>query len=122
MKNIFIKDSIDISWRLNKQLSFLLILFFALALSCNKDDNSPNPGNGKIETGAFTEVLNEQVGSSGKLLNIQGGLINGMSIEIPNGAYPSGKDFVISVAEIKSHTFGPDFNPITPMILSLIHI
>jgi len=101
---------------MNMQFGYLMMMVIILSPSCSKDENTPNPGSGKIETEAFTEVLNEQVGSSGKLLNIQGGLINGMSIEIPNGAYPSGKDFVISVAEIKSHTFGPDFNPITPMI------
>ncbi len=116
MKTNFYKEFRKLSLRMNMRFGHLLILVILFSASCSKDENTPNPGSGKIETGAFTEVLNEQVGSSGKLLNIQGGLINGMSIEIPNGAYPSGKDFVISVAEIKSHTFGPDFNPITPMI------
>lgn len=97
----------------NGMLSVFLIIFLS---ACSKDDNSPNPGTGKIETGAFSEVLNDQVGTSGKLLSIQGSLLDGLTLEIPKDAYPSNKNFTISVAEIKSHTFGPDFNPITPMI------
>ncbi|MBK6823687.1 MAG: hypothetical protein IPG87_12080 [Saprospiraceae bacterium] len=93
---------------------YFYFLLFILAFSCSKDDSAP--GGGKIETGSFTEVLNENVGVQGKVLTVQGGDVNGLTIEIPQGSYKSGKDFVISTAKINSHTFGPDFNPLTPMI------
>ena len=93
---------------------YFYFLLFILAFSCSKDDSAP--GGGKIETGSFTEVLNENVGIQGKVLTVQGGDVDGLAIEIPQGSYKSGKDFVISTAKINSHTFGPDFNPITPMI------
>lgn len=116
MKTNFYTKFLKLNLRMNICFGYLLILFILLFSSCSKDESTPNPGSGKIETGPFTEVLNENVGIQGKVLTVQGGDLDGMAMEIPQGSYKSGKDFVISTAEIKSHTFGPDFNPITPMI------
>ncbi|MBK6354195.1 MAG: hypothetical protein IPF46_12565 [Saprospiraceae bacterium] len=116
MKTNFYKTFRKLNLRFNIRFGYLWILVILLLASCSKDENTPKPGSGKIETGSFTEVLIENVGIQGKVLTVQGGDVNGLAIEIPQGSYKSAKDFVISTAEIKSHTFGLDFNPITPMI------
>jgi len=38
-------------------------------------------------------------------------------IDVPNAAYNGDRKFNISYSEIKDHKLGPDFNPITPMII-----
>ena len=93
-------------------LSVVLILFTA---ACQKDDN-PTPSTKKIETGTFTDISTTEVGAAGTTIAVTGGVLKGMSIEIPPRSYPTNKTFTIGSAEIISHKFGPDFNPITPMI------
>ena len=116
MKTNFYKTFRKLNLRFNIRFGYLWILVILFSASCSKDENTPKPGSGKIEIGPFTEVLTENVGVQGKVLTVQGGDVNGLAIEIPQGSYKSGKDFVISTAKINSHTFGPDFNPLTPMI------
>ncbi len=42
--------------------------------------------------------------------------IDGLSIEVPEGAYDSATKFEVSTKEIKKHEFGDNFNPILPLI------
>ncbi|MBK9640133.1 MAG: hypothetical protein IPO72_02285 [Saprospiraceae bacterium] len=109
MKTNFYKTFRKLNLRFNIRFGYLWILVILFSASCSKDENTPKPGSGKIEIGPFTEVLTENVGVQGKVLTVQGGDVNGLAIEIPQGSYKSGKDFVISTAKINSHTFGPDF-------------
>jgi len=93
---------------------FYLVLLLFLA-SCQKDD-TPSPSNKKIQTGSFTTISTMNAGTGGTTIKVNEGSLKGMSIEIPPKSYSDNKTFTISTAEITSHTFGPDFNPITPMI------
>ena len=49
-------------------------------------------------------------------VNDPGSPINGLSIEVPEGAYEKDPPFKLSTRTIKNHQFGPGFNPITPLI------
>lgn len=93
-----------------------LFFIILLLLGCNKDDNNNHPNKGKIETGPFSTLTNTSVGNSGGVLKVEHSILKGMTIEIPPGSYNTNKDFTISNADILSHTFGSDLNPITPMI------
>ncbi len=43
--------------------------------------------------------------------------IKGMEITVPDSAYPVSRTFSISYAPVQSHSYGTDFNPISPMII-----
>lgn len=45
-----------------------------------------------------------------------GSALDGLTIEVPSGAFSHGTLFEISSLDIESHTFGSDVNPITPLI------
>ena len=45
-----------------------------------------------------------------------GSPLNGMEIKVPPASYSSATQFKVSYAPVEKHTFGPAFNPITPMI------
>ncbi len=93
-------------------LSILIILFLN---SCSKDDSNPNQSQ-KIETEEFILQTNASIGTNGGTIFVNGGILDGMSIEIPNGGVSKNTDFSISTAIIKNHTYGLDFNPVTPLI------
>ena len=42
--------------------------------------------------------------------------INGLVFTAPAGAYPAGQQVTISSAPVSAHTFGNNFNPVTPLI------
>ncbi len=42
--------------------------------------------------------------------------ISGFEIDVSEGAYPHAVDFAVHETAIESHTFGDDFNPVTPLI------
>ncbi|MDF2684879.1 MAG: hypothetical protein K0S55_60 [Clostridia bacterium] len=84
-----------------------LITFFMVT---KKSDNI-KLGNRKSETEA-TIVTN---GGSIRIENSDSP-INGLILDVPANAYSNNKKFKISTCEIKSHTFGGKFKPISPMI------
>lgn len=45
-----------------------------------------------------------------------GSPIDGLSISVPEGAYENETPFTISTRPIEGHKFGPEFNPVTPLI------
>jgi hypothetical protein len=49
-------------------------------------------------------------------VNDPGNPIDGLSISVPEGAYENETPFTISTRPIEEHKFGPDFNPVTPLI------
>ncbi len=42
--------------------------------------------------------------------------ITGLEIDIPANSYKDAREFKVSYSKISSHTFGEDFNPVTPLI------
>lgn len=100
-------------------LSFLLAISLIIT-SCKKpSDNPVTPGDDKkINTGDFVDVTNQSIGTGGGEINVNkpGDPLNGMKITIPPNSFSSTKIFKVSHAEIKSHSLGVKFNPITPLI------
>ncbi len=107
---------------LMKEVVFPLAVFFAgLTLFCTK--NSPTgpgsaSGSGSLETAASVVVGTETIPSSGGTFAItnSSSAINGFSITVPANAFSGSRDFQVSTSEIKSHTFGADFHPVTPVV------
>ncbi len=95
--------------------SLLLISIF-LWFGCSKDTIDPVPSDRKIEIGTFSDLTGITIGTSGGMVLVNGGTLDGMSIEVPRGGLPKSTEFSVSMAEIKSHNYGSDFNPITPLI------
>ena len=99
---------------------FIFMFFFA---SCKPTDSSKDEQvtdqifNGMV-TGPTTEVANSSVGLSGAIINISKpqSPVDGMEISIPANSFSTVQTVKVSYAEIKSHKFGPNFNPISPMI------
>ena len=92
-------------------------IFFLSA--CSGDDpSSPNGGDsGKITTGEMTAVLDQSVSPGGTAtVSAAGSAVDGLTLEVPAGAYPSSTTVKISYAEITAHDFGPHFHPVTPLI------
>ena len=75
--------------------------------------------NPAISTGKTVPVAQQIISTHGGKFEVNkpGDPINGLIIDIPNSSYKDDRKFTISYAEIKDHTLGPDFNPITPMII-----
>lgn len=84
-------------------------------IACNEDNPVTNNGN-TIEVGSYTSSGSVSVGGEGGVITVRSGSLNGMTITIPPGALSTARTFSISTAEVKRHTFGVDFNPLTPMI------
>ena len=76
-------------------------------------------GNGAVGLGPAVEVARVTVSSSGGdvIVNRPGTAVDGLRITVPAGAYGGSTEFVVSTAEVRSHTLGPYFNPDSPMIM-----
>ncbi|MCX6152012.1 MAG: PKD domain-containing protein [Ignavibacteriales bacterium] len=89
--------------------------------SCKKSSDNPTgpeENSGKVTVGESIDLKTQSIGSTGGTIKVDkpGDKLNGMEIIVPTSAFTQTKNFKISYAEIKEHKFGPDFNPITPMI------
>ena len=101
----------------------LSILLLLTVNSCNLLKNSsptaPTQSN-NIQTGPTTQLVSQTISSSGGggTITIQktGDPLNGMTVTVPDTAYPDDRSFTISSAPITGHNFGSMFNPITPLI------
>jgi len=73
---------------------------------------------GTITTGGSTKAASQQISPSGGTIKItdSGSPINGLELKVPSGAYTTSLNFSISSALVEKHTFGEDFNPISPLI------
>jgi len=73
---------------------------------------------GSLSLGGVVELATETVASSGGTMSITkpGYIPDGFQIEVPAGSYADSRTFKISYAPIMKHSFGDDFNPITPLI------
>jgi hypothetical protein len=107
--------------KLNHQFAWVLCLII-LASSCSLLDNeNENPEDTKlnpIEIGVTIEVASSTISTSGGSVVVTqpDTPIEGMEISIPSNSFTTPQTFKVSYSEIKSHDFGQNFNPISPMI------
>jgi hypothetical protein len=90
----------------------------AMLAGCQKYNIPPDVDGDKIRTGKFTDVLFGVSGWSGGTIAVDqpGNALDSMEIIVPEGAYPSFLNFIISSAKITGHSAGEFFNPISPLI------
>jgi len=69
-----------------------------------------------LTAGESTHVANAEIGSDGKTLSIDEGILSGFSIEVPTDSFAESVQFDVSTAPVLSHEFGEDFNPASPLI------
>jgi len=95
---------------------FLFIILVIIAFSAFVNYKSYKDKQ-KMELGNKESVVSASVQSSATSIEVkdQTSDIVGFTIDIPSNAYDK-VDFAVSTREIKSHKFGEDFNPITPLI------
>ncbi len=75
------------------------------------------PRSDNMQLGERISLLNTSVGPAGDRLTVAGAdLLNGLAIDVPAGAYEAATRFRVSARPIEGHRFGPDLNPITPLI------
>ena len=91
-----------------------------LSLSCNMPRlrRPAAADERRLVLGEPAVALTSTIGAGGGVLRVElpGSPIDGWAIEVPSGAYPSETAFRISSMPIKSHTFGDDFQPVTPLV------
>lgn len=75
-------------------------------------------GSSGITTGAATTLATQQVNTSGGaiIINKPNDPLNGLELDIPSGSYTNSRQFTISSSQVTTHTFGANFNPISPLI------
>lgn len=73
---------------------------------------------GTISTGPSQEAAQGTIPATGGSVTVNNPAspINGLKVEAPAGAYPSGQMITISSAPVTGNTFGSNFYPITPLI------
>jgi len=79
---------------------------------------SPEARDGDIEVGQKVEAATGSVGPGGATITVDqpGSPIDGMEMTVPANAYTNTRQCKISYAPVTEHTFGPDFNPVSPLI------
>lgn len=84
---------------------------------CPDKENPITPSENNVELGTETQLSQTQQGA-GSVVTISkpGNQLNGMTITIPNDAFSGSRPFTVTSFEIKSHKFGSNVNPITPLI------
>jgi len=113
---------------MNKSIIFILVIS-GFVWSCEKPTDTPsnsditppseqNIVSKNIITGSFTEVSNNTVGLYGATIKIvkPNTPVDGIEIAIPTNSFTSSQSIKVSYAEIKSHQFGANVNPISPLI------
>ncbi|MEI7423911.1 MAG: PKD domain-containing protein [Prolixibacteraceae bacterium] len=113
---------------MKKSIVFILMIV-VLVWSCKKTSDPANTSDAtppqdqnivskNMTTGSFTEVSNSTVGLSGATVKIAkpGTPVDGIEIAIPANSFSSSLSLKVAYAEIKSHQFGANFNPISPII------
>ncbi|MCZ7558076.1 MAG: IPT/TIG domain-containing protein [Bacteroidia bacterium] len=72
-----------------------------------------------ISTGATVPVYEMDVPTTGGTVNVstEDCPIKGMEITVPDSAFAEHRTFSISYAQVQSHSYGANFNPVSPMIV-----
>lgn len=78
----------------------------------------PTTPTGDISTGPTVQLASQVVEPSGGTIVVSkpGDPLDGLTIEVPSGAYDSARQFNISSTPVTGHTFGENFDPLTPLI------
>lgn len=103
----------------NAALFFIVTLFLIAVTGCKKDESpSSPPSTDKIALGESVDAGSSTITASGGTITVArpGSPVDGLTITVPPHSFPGTRTFAISYAPITSHRFGPNFNPITPMI------
>ncbi len=98
-------------------LALLMSAALACSLAGETGVTSPPPG-GEIKLGNPVDLMTANLDAGGGTLTVDkpGDPLDGLQLSVPPGSYPDSHPFKISYAPIENHSFGEDFNPITPMI------
>src|SRR2546423_13220081 len=96
-------------------IGFVLVLISQIS-GCKSNPTEPTSTN--IITGTSVDLVTQTIAPSGGKITINkpGDSLNGVTIDVPNGAYTDSRSFHISYAPITKHEFGSDFNVLTPLI------
>lgn len=94
-------------------LAVIILLIVGGILYYNLTKTSSNMVLGGRQAG-----VNAKIPSAGGIVTVSDpkSPVNGMTITVASGSYDSTKNFAVSTRPIKSHSFGPLFTPITPLI------
>ena len=97
---------------------FLFSISLFLFSSCQESSVGPNDNSGSNSIGTFIPINQISVPTAGGVISVKSGdsSINGLKITVPSVAYTIDKNFNISYANIIKHSFGANFNPISPLI------
>jgi len=89
-----------------------------MVAACKNDYLNYNKVPVNIKTGTAIDVTTKTIGSGGGTITVSmpGTPVDGLEVVVPDSAYASSETFTITYADIKSHSFGSNFNPISPMI------
>ncbi len=101
--------------------AFLIVVLFLSGCSCGAPVSTTTSHGitGTITLGKSTDVTSQVIPAGGGTLTVNApdSPVDGLEIDVPAGAYPDSVNYSISTAEVKKHTFGKDFNPVTPLII-----
>lgn len=100
-------------------MTVLVAFLLPAIIGCKKDETIVTPVNtDKVKLGQTVDAGSSVITSSGGTITVArpGTPVDGMTITVPAHAYSDARTFSISYAPIESHTFGSDFNPISPLI------
>lgn len=102
---------------LHSRIWILIIFLIFIIGGCSKDELS-DIDSGKIKTGQKVQLIKQNIPVQGGtvIIGSGGGILEGMKITVPSGAYNEETEMEISYAEIESHEFGELFNPVSPLI------
>jgi hypothetical protein len=81
--------------------------------------NRPPRPTGTITTGPSAMVASQVIDANGGTARVDkpGEPLDGLELAVPAGAYTDTRQVNISYAPVNGHTFGPYFNPATPLII-----
>jgi hypothetical protein len=99
----------------------ILVILATLLGGCGGPGNqssTPTGVSGTISTGKSVTVASTDIPAAGGSITVtdESSPVKGLEILVPASAYTTTTSFTISTAPIEKHTFGKDFNPITPLI------
>ncbi len=105
--------------RFSRFFMFGLFLVLCSLPGCRKDDSNPvGLSSPKIILGQTVKISSSSIPTSGGFISVDkpGHPLDGLEIDIEAGSYQETRTFIVSSTPITSHSLGPDFNPLTPLI------
>ena len=99
-------------------LPMLIVLALALTGCDGGGGSDSSYSQASLELGETTNLGSATVGTNGSLLSVDSpdDPLNGLEIDVPEGAYQEETEFTLSYAPITSHSGIQNFDPVTPLI------